>query len=168
VCDTFVNKSPTQLSDQANLAKAISDTAQKTRDALRTAVDQYRELEGNPFPDQRDLFNLKSYINKLVLTNFNNEILLSFQNFIEGILDKKDQITDIVNQRRQTGHNVPPEPEVDSVLKQAKDEIASAKQNTTVNQTFDSISNFATKAKPYVEKIIKGAKIALTVMGMFV
>ena len=53
-------------------------------------------------------------------------------------------------------------------LTEAKSEIETAKQDSSTQETFSTVSGFVAKAKPYVEKIIKGANIALKLMALFI
>ena len=164
VCTTLLDENLIQLSEQTSLSRAIRDNAQTLRDSLQTSVEQYKQLERKPFISESDLFNLKKYINTLVLTDYQQDIIPNFEEFTKQVLDKEDAIKKIVEKSRQIGAPILAPTQIEKELQDAKSEIAALPKKGT----FNDISSFASKAKPYVEKIIKGAKIALTVLGMFV
>jgi hypothetical protein len=167
VCRVFVSENPIQLSEQVNIGRALMNNAENTRNNLMAAINQYIELQHQPFASQQDIFKLKTYIYQLVLTNYRTEILPRFQDFTKQILSKEDEIRKIVDEKRAKGISVPSPAEADRALSEAKTELVSAtREDVTTSQTFPDIAGFASKAKPYVEKLIKTAQIVLTVIGL--
>jgi len=164
ICDTFSNENPLQLSSEVTLANAIKINSAKIRNSLMTQIEMYNDLGSEPFATKQEQFKLKSSIYNLVLSNYRTQILPNFQEFVEQILEKEDEVKSVSNEKREQGTIVPKEKEASQAINDAKELISEAKELQT-SETFSEIKGFATKAKPYVEKIISAAKIVFTVLG---
>ena len=74
ICSEIVNKNPLQLSDEVALSSAVRDRAEKIRGQLKASIDQYNTLQSGPFPSNQTLFDLQTYIYKLVLSDYKTEV----------------------------------------------------------------------------------------------
>jgi hypothetical protein len=86
-------------------------------------------------------------------------------------LDKKEELIRIAQENQSKhakGAPILSQTEAEQQLTQAKTEIDKVTSDSPTKGSFGDVSSFAERAKPYVEKIIKGAKIALTILGMFI
>jgi hypothetical protein len=168
ICNEIVNKNPLQLSEEIALASAIRDTAERIRGELKASIDQYNALQSGPFQNQQNLFSLQTFIYKLILSDYKSQVLPNFQKLTEKIIEKGKDLVDKAEEHRKAGKNIPEKSELEKELTEAKSEIESARDDSTTGANFNNISSFAARAKPYVEKIVKGAKIALGIMALFV
>jgi hypothetical protein len=112
------------------------------------------------------MFNLKKAMTQIVLTDYRLDILPKFQDFVQTVLNDEDKIKEINEAKRIEGVAVPSAVDTEKALKDAKSELSSVTTKKPLEQIGQEVSAFASKAKPYVETLLKIGKIALTIMGV--
>ncbi len=166
VSRAFYEKNPLQISNHASLAKTLMTVADDKRNSLIAMKDQYNQFATSPFPSNADMFNLKKAMTQIVLTDYRLDILPKFQDFVQTVLNDENKIKEINEAKRKEGVAVPSAVDTEKALKDAKSELSSVTTKKPLEQIGQEVSAFASKAKPYVETLLKIGKIALTIMGV--
>ncbi len=130
--------------------------------AIKTLADiEKREVLLEKLPE--DGFT-KNQMTMSILNQLKNyqDFLKDYQKLVGELLDKKDDIEKKVAEKRQKGEPVPSEAETKDALEEAKTKYQEAvKEKSFLGKTFQAITSFYEKAKPYVEPLIGVAKILL-------
>ncbi len=164
----IADKNPFQVAEQQTMASVLSESASDTRNKLMAYMKKYNEMRREPFAQQGEMLRLETSIYSLILDTHRTEILPRFQQLTQKVLDNAEQIKKVANEKRTAGDPIEPPDEIENNIKAAKSEIESALQSKLGDQPTSTISNFVAKVRPYTEKIIKAAKIALSIIAIFI
>lgn len=164
----IADKDPFQVAEQQTLASALSASASDTRNKLMAYMRKYNEMKNEPFAQQGEMLKLHTSIYSLILDTYRTDILPQFQQLTQKVLDNAEQIKKIANEKRTAKAAIESPDEVENNIRAAKDEIQSALQLKPSSEPISTISNFVVKVRPYAEKIIKAAKIALSIIAIFI
>jgi hypothetical protein len=159
---TLTSVSVTDLANSASLIK------QKLLVDIRDLEEiQRREDRRNPLLTDSSIKETRELDLLDQITNYQN-FLPKYQMLVEELLGKKDDIEKEVAEKRKSDKNVPSEAETKDALREAGENLqkASVGKETVQNTTISSAKAFFEKAKPYVEPLLKAAKIALKLLAL--
>jgi len=95
------------------------------------------------------------------------DFLPEYQEMVEKLLGKKDEIEKKVEEKRQAGEVVPSKQETENALQEAGNKLQEAiKENPRLRGSYQSTKSFIDNVKPYVGPLLQVAKIVFKILAL--